>query len=91
MNTKELIEMLKKAGFFPNEDDANSLIEALDSVQNEYDAIDATIDRIVDDAEIIAEFDDSVTIRIPKELWEDINGFVSDEVDYPKENETDVN
>ena len=104
MTNDEQIEILRKAGYFKDGEDAFSLLAAIDSLnieietlQNKIKEVDAgwkvcssnymdilnlSID-MMDSVEIVADFEDSITVRFDRELFETFEDQIAQFTDLP--------
>ena len=104
MTNDEQIEILRKAGYFKDGEDAFSLLAAIDSLnieietlQNKIKEVDArwkvcssnymdilnlSID-MMDSSEIVAEFEDSITVKFDRELFETFEDQIAQFTDLP--------
>lgn len=104
MTNDEQIEILRKAGYFKDGEDAFSLLAAIDSLNieieslkekvkekeegwndcwsNYKDILNISID-MMDSVEIVAEFEESVTVKFDRELFETFEDQIAQMVDLP--------
>jgi hypothetical protein len=106
----EHIEILRKAGYFKDGEDAYSLLAAIDSLNIEIESLQEKVkekeegwDRcwrnyknilllsidMMDSFEIMAEFEESVTVRFDRELFETFDDQIAQMVDLPELYEED--
>lgn len=97
MTNDEQIEILRKAGYFKDGEDVFSLLAAIDSLQNKIKEVDAgwkvcwsnykdilnlSID-MMDSVEIVADYEDSITVKFDRELYETFEDQVAQMADLP--------
>lgn len=104
MTNDEQIEILRKAGYFKDGEDAFSLLAAIDSLNIEIESLQNKIKEVdagwkvcwtnykdilnlsidmMDSVEIVAEFEESVTVKFDRELFETFEDQIAQMVDLP--------
>ena len=104
MTNDEHMEILRKAGYFKDGEDAFSLLAAIDSLNieietlqnkvkeldegwkvcwsNYKDILNLSID-MMDSVEIVADFEDSITVKFDRELYETFEDQIAQFTDLP--------